>query len=438
MLLRSVWLALLGAGFGIAIPVEEDAAQPKLVARQAATTPPPSTEKTVTVTVTSEQRNFSPTTVSTTVLTTIFSTIIVTATDFVTSTVTKSNVDTATVTNYVTSTIMAKRWLVMPPRETGPAEEEEQVRQAKPTFAAATITQDPAPTITGAEWSELDLIRRELERFGLLQKRVVTVTTTQLAIFDGITTIFRTITNTVIGTTTSQLRTTSTILTTTFANAKTTVTVVSTLTVTSTTVAVSGPTTVAAAPTTGNYGTVTNSPSTTGGGGGGGTTNTSEAGLSTGAKAGIGAGVGGVALAVIVAGIIFCVKRRNSGPKPEGIDDMGMSEVPVGSPLVGAAAALSARTQSPRSPPPRPGTTEMDTFTESAWKPPVSPGAAELGSDTSGTPKPTHGASELGSESGTHVPGARPGFVEADSQPVMSHNSGPVGNVYEMPAQHYR
>jgi hypothetical protein len=217
------------------------------------------------------------------------------------------------------------------------------------------------------------------------------------------------------------------------------VTVVSTLTVTSTSITTSDAQTVASAPTTGNYGPTgtdssggaSTSTSSSGGGGGGG-----SPGLSTGAKAGIGAAFGALGLIALVAALWWWIKRRNT-VKDDSLGDVdaGMSEVPVGGPVVGAGASpgLAAATGAAaggaaagigRLSPARPGTTEMDT-TASAWKPPPS-STAELG-DTGPT------RAELGSgEPRPHD------AAEMDSTPRMGYNSGPVHDVYEMPAQNYR
>ena len=65
--------------------------------------------------------------------------------------------------------------------------------------------------------------------------------------------------------------------------------------------------------------------------------------LSTGAKAGIGAGAGVVGLAIIAGLAWFCFKKRRGGPKHDHDDMFGASEVPVGA----AAARLPLTTLLP-------------------------------------------------------------------------------------------
>jgi uncharacterized membrane protein YgcG len=410
--------------YATAVPMdgaEDGRGAAPLAARQATTSPPSNVDVTRTITQT-VSRDSVTTTISTTIFATITSTIVVTTTEFVTSTITSSNVDTATSTNYVTSTVLQRRWIESPP-ETG----------AKRLDPSPTPVSVDEPVITGANaWSEM------LFKKAVIEKRA-TILTTVTVIIDGIRTITNAITSTVIVTTSTQSRILSTITSVTYANAKTTITVTSTLTVTSTSIDMAPPSTVATAPT-GNY-----SPGPTGGnsntggggsGGGGGTSGSSGSSeLSTGAKAGIGAGVGAVGLIILVAlGWWFYKRRAATRINRDDItgSGFGMSEVPVG-PSLGGGTMLSGGRKTPD---PRPGTTEIDS-TSVAWKrvseltgsPPLS----------SNSPTPVSHAAVAAAELGIdRRPNPHSLASEIDSRPVMTHSSGPVHDVYEMPAQNYR
>ncbi|KAI0427018.1 hypothetical protein F5Y09DRAFT_350741 [Xylaria sp. FL1042] len=148
-------------------------------------------------------------------------------TEFVTSTVTRDNVDVATVTNYVTSTKIAKRTLPENPKRT----ERPWERKHHPT--------PPTPIPTTARG--LVALRDNLESIGLLPKRDVTsYIYDYVFIWDTITSdIFETSTvASEIDSMSTQFSTITSIL---FEDAKSTTTVLSTVVVTSTQVATSSP-----------------------------------------------------------------------------------------------------------------------------------------------------------------------------------------------------
>ncbi|KAF4471254.1 hypothetical protein FALBO_1840 [Fusarium albosuccineum] len=280
---------------------------------------------TVTRTRTVTDNNVATVSRSTTVMRTITSTVLVTSTAFKTTTVTSSDADTATKTVYVTSTKWAneKRALDLAPRTIGGPEELVAVAAA-PTVTS--IPEDFVPKDVDGEHYGLRAFRR-----GILHKRAtvtefVTITEGE----DSGTTVFNTISRTVISTVSSQTKITKTITETEQADAKTTVTVTSTLEVTSTRVTTGVVRTETVAPS-GEYG-----PSGTGGADSdsGSDSSNDDKGLSTGAKAGIGAGAG-VAGLVVIAGLIwFCLKKRRSNKHKAEYDDVfGASEVPVGGPV---------------------------------------------------------------------------------------------------------
>ncbi|KZL71741.1 hypothetical protein CI238_02407 [Colletotrichum incanum] len=406
----------------------------------AATTPTTATSApeeeattTVTITTTVGGGGGGATTATTVVLRTITTTILVTSTSFQTTTVTSNDVATATVTNYVTSTILAKRSLEVLPLD-------------------APV---PAAQITPAA--------DDFRRHAFVEKRaLVTVVVTVAGSAAGVSTVLSTRTSTVVFTTTSNTVITSVLTSTQFNNAQMTITIESTLTVTSTSIDTAAPTTLENGPTTGNLGTATQtdgaqSTSGSGGGGGGGSD-----GLSTGAKAGIGVGVGIVGLAALI-GIGWWAYRRHKANRPSrsDLDDMraydpngpsplhepaGMSETGGGFGGAGLAAAGAGTMR--RQPVPKhqlsPPSQSVSPLSNQTVSPANGYGAGY------GRP-PVGGAQELG---GTRIMPAEMGGDEVvemgDSQPRpqeplqhrpapgMAYNSGPVPDVYEMPSERYR
>jgi len=168
----------------------QDGAAPLAARQVTGTSPSVSAADDTTVTVTA-----NPSVVQTvTTLITLVSTIVVTKTTLTTATVTSSNVATATATEYVTSTVISKRWMII-----GPAPE----TAAPEVTAAGSLDElDPVATVTGADWAEIDLVRRKLENLGLLAKRA-TVTATVPG--TKTITVVSTITNTVVSTTSSEV-----------------------------------------------------------------------------------------------------------------------------------------------------------------------------------------------------------------------------------------
>ena len=414
--------ALLAAASALNLPRQEQSSSPK---------PSDNSQPDVTSTITVTDRSDSTVTSETTVFRTVFSTIVVTVTDISTEVVTKSDVETATSTVYVTSTLAAKRHinLAAAPAEATPALHV----PVKTGDAAEAQVTPPAGGFRGGDGLEL------LRRAGLIhlvKRETIYVTVTVAA--DGVTTVFNTVTSTVLSTTTSESHSTSVITSTSYANAKTTVTITSTIIIKATTVTTGPAQTVGTVPDGSNIGNGDNNGGSSGGSGSGsGDTNTSDSGgLSTGAKAGIGVGVG-VGGLLIIGGIATYLYKQHK-LKPHVVDDglgAGMSEIPVGpSPGLGgagAAAALASRdTRTPDHP----------------RKSPVGSGGGYV-SPPSVTPEPAYGAAELGVEGrrpyGAELSGedALPRFptaAEADGRPVMGYTSGPVSNVYEMPAEQYR
>ncbi|RWA14511.1 hypothetical protein EKO27_g605 [Xylaria grammica] len=158
---------------------------------------------------------------STTLVTSVSTNLGVT-TKFVTSTVTRDNIDVATITNYITSTKIAKRILPETPTRTKHPVE----RRSRPTPPA------PPPEPTTARG--LGAFRHGLENIGLLPKRDVTS-----YIYDFVF-IWDTYSSGIVETSTvaseinSMSTEFSTIVSTLFRDAKSTTTVVSTVVVTST------------------------------------------------------------------------------------------------------------------------------------------------------------------------------------------------------------
>ncbi|KAI0517400.1 hypothetical protein F5B22DRAFT_123741 [Xylaria bambusicola] len=157
-----------------------------------------------------------------TIYDTAVSTNVGVTTEFVTSTVTRDNIEIATVTNYVTSTKIEKRFL---PEDAKRTEQPEERRQ-RPTPPA------PAPSPTAARG--LRVLRDSLENIGLLPKRDVTS-----YIYDYVF-VWDTYTSDIYETSTvateinSMTTEYSTIISTVFKDAKSTTTVESTIVVTST------------------------------------------------------------------------------------------------------------------------------------------------------------------------------------------------------------
>ncbi|KAL0936981.1 uncharacterized protein CTRU02_209197 [Colletotrichum truncatum] len=382
---------------------------------------------TITQTVTQGGGAGGTVTVTSASLRTIITTVVVTTTTFETTTITSNDVATATVTNYVTSTVLAKRSINF--------------------FAAEAAPVDaPAAQITPAADADL-------RKYAFIEKRaLVTVTVTVSGSAGADSTVTVTQTSTVVRTTTSALVQTSTITSVQYNNAQTTVTVTSTLIVTSTSIDTSSPSTVASGPTTGAIATETSSSS---GGSGSGDSD----GLSTGAKAGIGAGVGVVGLLALLGGAYWLYKRRKAnrpsaadladmraydpnGPSP--LDHTHMSETGAG---LGAAGAAAHR----RQPPPRksaqlsPPTASVSPMSNQTVTPandygsgfarPPANGANELG-DTRVLPAEMGGDEVV--EMGDGQPRPPPPQQPQPGRQNMTFQSGPVPDVYEMPTERYR
>ncbi|POR35897.1 Uncharacterized protein TPAR_03895 [Tolypocladium paradoxum] len=405
------------------------------------TAPPPNTgggDTTVLVTrtVTGEVQTVTR---LTTVFTTVTSTVVVTSTDFATTTVTSSDQATATKTVYETSTqfVNQKRGLdlELSPRTAAPA-----------AFDAAA----PVPTKTGVHDGAIGLQNHHLAK----RATITQFTTVTVGAGNGGTTIVDSVVNTVKTVMTSATTTTSVVTETYQANAKTTVTVTSTLVVTSTKV------------TTGVVETSTGTPISTPGANNGGSSD--SGGLSTGAKAGIGVGAGLGALAIIGVIAFFCMRRRRS-PKPDHDDFMGASEVPVGGPASGGPGSRGSRPMSESAPAAgflaagrvpvkqsvspegyrgtamgdgRAGYAKPAPFGSAYTQNPrnnvvggdqlprhPTPGDSSVASPT------TPSTAELGIDGATAARWHNSNAAEIDSQPVMSHHSGPV---YEMPTQEHR
>ncbi|KAG5659357.1 hypothetical protein KAF25_000559 [Fusarium avenaceum] len=295
----------------------------------------------VTKTVTVTDSDAKTVSRQTTVMRTITSTVVVTSTAFETETVTSRDAKTATETTYVTSTKWAneKRAIDLAPRTIGGAE-----LVAPPAPTHTTIPPNFDGAIHGEHYG-LRAFRR-----GLYKRATSTTTVTVTEGDDTDTTVFNTISRTVISTISSATKTTKTITETEQADASTTTTVTSTLVVTSTRVTTGVVVTATVAPS-GEYGAAgtggassDNNDSSSSSGGG-------DSGLSTGAKAGIGAGVGVAGLAFLAGLVWFCLrKRRNDKNKAEYDDVFGASEVPVGGRGGGGVAAGTSPHMSQASP----------------------------------------------------------------------------------------
>ncbi|GKT48690.1 uncharacterized protein ColSpa_08871 [Colletotrichum spaethianum] len=283
------------------------------------------------------------------------------------------------------------------------------------------------------------------------KRALVTVVFTVTGSAAGVSTVLNTRTSTVVFTTTSNTVVTSVLTSTQFNNAQATITVESTLTVTSTSIDTAAPTTVDSGPTTGQISTATQTS------GAQSTSSSDSGGLSTGAKAGIGVGVGIVGLAALL-GIGWWAYKRHKANRPSrsDLDDMRAYDPNGPSPLHepagmsesgGGFAAAGA------------GTTRRQPVPKHQLSPPsqsVSPLSNQTASPTNGFGAgygrpPTGGAQELG---GTRIMPAEMGGDEVvemgESQPrpqqPLQHrpapgrpyNSGPVPDVYEMPSENYR
>ncbi|PNY27355.1 Uncharacterized protein TCAP_02714 [Tolypocladium capitatum] len=432
--------ALLGAAQAGKVVIRQNTA-PTSSPRGSPTTTPNTGDTTVVVTQTVTAEGGAVTRFTTT-LTTVTSTVVITSTDFSTTTVTSSDQATATKTVYVTSTQFVNQKRGYNPDLTP--------RTAAPAAANAVATIGVAGGAIG------------LRKHHLAKRAIITqFTTITVGAGNGGTTVVSSVVNTVKTVVTSATTTTSVVTETDQANAKTTVTVTSTLVVTSTRV------------TTGVIQTSTGASTSNPDDGGG----SDSGGLSTGAKAGIGVGAGLVGLAIIAAIAFFCTRRRRS-PKPDHDDFMGASEVPVGGPASGGpgsrgshpmsessapAAGFLAPSRSPVSQSVSPegyrGTAMGDGRAGYAKPAPFgsaytqSPGNtmtqqsrnnAAAGDELPRHPAPgdspvispaTSNSAELGSGGMTASKWHTSNAAEIDSQPVLSHHSGPV---YEMPAQEYR
>lgn len=407
------------------------------IPRQDPSPDPGPSEDDVTSTIFVTDRHDRTVSSDTTVFRTVFSTIVVTVTDISTSVTTVSDVDTATSTVYVTSTQVAKRHIDVPaPAEATPVLE-------VPVKTVERVQTPPHITAAVPEYDRrlgaYELMRRagmqdQLKR--ALAKRETIFVTVTVAV-DGITTVFNSITSTVVSTTTSELHSTSIITSTAYENAKETVTVTSTIIIKATTVTTGPAETVGSVPDGSNIGDGDNSGGDSGSSGNNNNNDSKETGggLSTGAKIGIGVGAGIAGLLLIGAIGTYFWKQHQM--KPRVVDDglgAGMSEVPVGGAGVGGAgvAAAAAANRHSRTP---------DHHNHKVS--PLSPGFVP---PASVTPEPRAGVAELGNQPvhhGAELSGedALPRFptaAEADSRPVMGHGSGPVPDVYEMPAEPYR
>lgn len=457
-------LALRVAGLVGAVPAWEAGL---LAVRQA------SDELTTTITDLLTTTVFSTSLISTTVFTTVLSTILQTSSDFATVTVTSSNVDTATFVTYITSTLMAKRFVWVP--EQTPVE---------PLLALPT---DDGPYKHG----EGDMARITGDEAALELARRALITVVETSVVTRPTTITTTITSTVVSVSSRVTTVTSTITSTAFANAKTTVTVVSTLFITSTSVAVVptvfttavGPTVTVSSPGGGETGGASAGSSGSGDGGGG---------LSTGAKAGIGAGVGGGALLILaILGVWWCRRPKQRPPTvdftpgPYGMAEPTLPSISEPTTAVGTSPSPGAPKYGPSTPPPLagyrgvvPARPMSDDYGNGG--PHLGPGgpgnaammgaAAAVGAGaynraSAGSPAPTelsgqgrfsnvpemdgtggpahpapgHGHSPSGASEldNTTAHGVGPGgqqYAEIDSRPArLSHAGGPIPERYEMP-----
>lgn len=392
-------------------------------------------------------------------------TVSVTTTDIATTTVTSRDKDTATKTVYVTSTqiVNAKR-----------AVEDDIFVGDGPALVEAQAT--PAPVVLAPQAGNAWFQHVKNNQRRAVVTNFVTVT---VGSGGGDSTIVVTATRAIRSTTTTLIHTTSFVTETEQANAKTTITTTSTIVLKLTQVS------------TGVIETSTSSPTA---GAGNGNNNNDDGGLSTGAKAGIGAGVGVAALLAIGA-ILFCCMKRRRSPKPDPDDLLGpSSEVPVGAAAGGSRSSRpmseglssSAPGAVPRRSPVLPnvqpegyrgtamgdgraGYAKPETYgaayvptrstttntrsstlspgdqlprhptpeTITASVSPMSPGGntAELGNDGAGAKWHQSEAAEMATDNPAAAKWHSDNAHEIDSQPVMTHQSGPV---YEMPTEPYR
>ncbi|KAH7322748.1 hypothetical protein B0I35DRAFT_407191 [Stachybotrys elegans] len=462
--MRSQLVLLFAAAAGIAHGhLEKRQAPPPPPSSEESTTAPaeettttaPPTEPTTTTTTTSEEDttttrtitvtgNVDTVTSTTTILRTITSTVTNTETTFVTETVTGGDADVATRTVYETTT----QWI-----------------QRRGLEYLAPLTAAPARTVPAeapAETLTHDVLG--LRDNNLFKRATITVTQTVTDGGGDAETVLVTLTRNVVRTVETEVTTTGT-RTETSVNAPTTTTTTSTVTVTSTSVNTSDLTT-----ETGGA-SQTNPPDNEEEGGG----------LSTGAQAGIGAGVGVAGLILIGAAVWYFLRRRRS-PKPDHDDLMGASEVPVGGPGRGhgpsgstSMAGMSEHaTAAAFLAPGRSGTTKPNYSAEgyrgtamgdgrAGYAKPAPYGAAyaSAGSHPSTSPTtaysyqttrtgsmmadqlpqhpspspPPPGSAELGHDGGVSAQWSDPNATEIDGRNVTHQHTGPV---YEMPSQHYR
>lgn len=385
-----------------------------------------------TVIVTATVTGDAKSTSTTTVGSTRVTTLTDTSTEFFTTTVTSNDNDVATRTIWSTTTVQIN----------------------KRGIAPATPTPAPAALVN-------------------LAKRAVKTSTTTVTVNPSATVV--TVTNDAVSTTVTTVTITNTDTETIQANAKSTTTVTSTRTVSALVVTQTLST---------SESTSTSKPSNNKG---------SDGGLTTGAKAGIGAGVGVAALAIIGGLIFFCCRRRSRSPKADPDMMAGASEVPVGAgggrPMSHASSGAGFRQppiRTPVKPAPegyrgtamgdgRAGYAKPDPYASSygpsrsttTTVPPArnSGGADALpehpvpGSETMLAAVPPHMGSptvsnvspapskqemssppqnfvhELGTENTAANKWHNESAAEIDSQPVLGHQSGPV---YEMPTENYR
>lgn len=225
------------------------------------------------------------------------STIVVTSTNFITSTVTADNSDTATVTSHVTVTTYAKR----------------------------SIGPFPIATAAKFESQRRGFARQDAPATGIAKRSTILTTVTEVETESSDSTV--SVTEVVVRRT-SEIETVDVVVTSTvYPSAGNTVTVYSTATMTSTSPSVgvtTGTSTAAPSPTESSRIATTEAPATS-------TSTTAVAAdasdLSSAAIAGIGAGVGGFFLLVaIILAIVVLRKRRRSGVYPLVMDPSGIPQ----------------------------------------------------------------------------------------------------------------
>lgn len=402
----------------------------------------------------------------TTARTTSTFTVVVVSTLFETTTLTEKG-ETATSTIYETSTVIEndKRNFI----DLGP--------RTLPIAVEAHPTEAPLPSVTSVDWNNLEMARNKMQRDKVLNKRAtVTEVRTVTVGDDSGTTVVDTVTQTVVVTRSTITTTTKQVTETEIQDASTTETVTSTLTVTSTAVTTGAQTTQTSGGNDDNNNNNNNQSNSS----------SDDGGLSTGAKAGIGAGVGVVGLLAIAGLAWFCIRRRRRGPKadPDGL--AGASEVPVGGPVGGTppmshqgsthhAAAAGLLAPGGRGAPTKPSpegyrgtamgdgragyakpspygaaytqptstspTNRSSTLNSSSPFSPTGQTVSSMGADS----LPSHpgpddhaGAAELGDGNAAAGRWQNPGAAEMDSTGFGHQSSAAPQNVYEMPAQNYR